>query len=309
MLEQAICYRDAVTRVIDYIEGNLSEDLCVNKLSDIACMSPFHFHRIFAKVTGEKVADYIIKRRLTRSAFDLLDSDKPIIHIAMDYGFNSQEVFTRSFKKNFNITPKKYRDQNNVKLLYIKTKLDFETLLPNSYYRFEESKKFRITGYRVSTSVDDGKTMTAIYDLFVKLQTEYARLNYPLAGKRVYLYKKDIVYPDKENRIVLFLGIDFNGEVPEGMTSFDIPDCRYVVFDHTGAIDKIHKTYDMIYSELLPNMEVDIDYTFSLNIFSENMFNYFFNNQEDTCCKSEEMRDWYMFKSFFSFEIYLPLKS
>lgn len=98
-----------IKEVIDFIEGKLDSEVTLKEIADIAGFSPFHFHRLFQSLTGETIVEYIRKRRLTNAALELVGTDKRIIDIAFDYNFESQESFTRAFKRHFGINPGQYR--------------------------------------------------------------------------------------------------------------------------------------------------------------------------------------------------------
>ncbi len=97
--------------VLEYIELNLEENIATNELSKIACISLHHMYRIFTAMVGVPIHEYIRKRRLANSAKDLLKSNERIIEIAFKYGFESQEAFSRAFKKEFSFTPAKFRKE------------------------------------------------------------------------------------------------------------------------------------------------------------------------------------------------------
>jgi AraC family transcriptional regulator len=99
-----------INKVIDYIDNNLSEDLTLNKLAEIACFSPFYFHRIFSSFQNESPADFVNRLRLEKAASILIsDINKPIREIAFDCGFSSTSVFSRNFKKYFGQNAKEFR--------------------------------------------------------------------------------------------------------------------------------------------------------------------------------------------------------
>lgn len=99
-----------VTRdVISFIEQNLLKEWQLGDYANRIGYSRFHLTREFKQETGLTVGEYIRKRRLSMAAKYLLYSDLPIIQIAFDLQFQSQEAFTRSFKKLYNMPPGKYR--------------------------------------------------------------------------------------------------------------------------------------------------------------------------------------------------------
>ncbi len=71
-----------------------------------SAVSMYHFHRIFQRYVGMSVTDYVRKRRLTHAAQDLVSTERAVINIAVQYGFSSQEAFTRAFKRMFQLPPK-----------------------------------------------------------------------------------------------------------------------------------------------------------------------------------------------------------
>lgn len=94
---------------LEYIEKNLSSRLELDELAKKAYMSKYHYHRLFHKAVGESLNKYISRRRMERAAFELVETDEPIIDIALKYQYGSQEAFSRAFKRVYDITPGKYR--------------------------------------------------------------------------------------------------------------------------------------------------------------------------------------------------------
>ncbi|MBP1994059.1 helix-turn-helix transcriptional regulator [Paenibacillus eucommiae] len=103
-----------VKRAIDYIENNIKQKVGLQDIAKHVIISKFHFHRMFSVAVGTSIADYIRKRRLTRAALELVQTNKRILDIAIDYHFQSQEAFTRAFKKMFHLTPGQYRDYSKL---------------------------------------------------------------------------------------------------------------------------------------------------------------------------------------------------
>lgn len=88
-------YTQKLQLVCDYIQRHLDEDLDVDRLSQIAALSKFHFHRIFAIHVGLNVMKFIQLSRLKRASFQLaFEPDLKIIEIALQAGFDSPEAFT-----------------------------------------------------------------------------------------------------------------------------------------------------------------------------------------------------------------------
>ncbi|GIN57315.1 helix-turn-helix transcriptional regulator [Lederbergia ruris] len=102
-------YRPIIQKTIEFIEKNLQEELSLERIAQYAGFSKYHYHRIFQKEIGVTVSEYIRYRRIANSANMLLNSDRRIIDIAFYYRFETQESFTRSFKKYYELPPGQYR--------------------------------------------------------------------------------------------------------------------------------------------------------------------------------------------------------
>lgn len=106
-----------VRHAIDYIYDHLNEPLTLTLLSDNEKLNPSYFSKLFSKETGTSVKAYILRAKLTTAKNMLGNIDYNLADIALTLGFSSQSAFTAAFKKEFNMTPGKYRaSQNNHKM-------------------------------------------------------------------------------------------------------------------------------------------------------------------------------------------------
>ncbi|TWH49419.1 AraC family transcriptional regulator [Sporomusa sp. KB1] len=96
---------DAIT----YIEAHICDEIDMEELSHITLYTPDGFSRFFSYITGMTLNEYIRRRRLTLSAYELRESDIKVIDVALKYGYDSADVFTRAFIKQHGITPTKAR--------------------------------------------------------------------------------------------------------------------------------------------------------------------------------------------------------
>jgi len=123
---------NSVFRSLEIIENRILEKLTVERIADSVHFSKYHYQRLFREIVGESVMGYVTKRKLTLAGKMLLETEKLILEIALEFGFDSHEGFTRSFKSYMGVTPTNYRkyhltgiSQKNVKgkkaMLYSKT--------------------------------------------------------------------------------------------------------------------------------------------------------------------------------------------
>ncbi len=109
--EQQGRYQERLSRVFRYIEQHLDEPLDLDQLSEVACFSKYHFHRLFSLNTGVSLHKYLQLQRLKRASYQLVFAQhSAIIDIALDAGFSSAESFSRAFKKHFEQTPSAFRE-------------------------------------------------------------------------------------------------------------------------------------------------------------------------------------------------------
>lgn len=89
---------DRMNRAMDYMETHLADEISYEEIARKACCSSYHFQRMFPFITGVPLSEYIRRRRLTLAAFDLQTADCKVIDVALKYGYESPESFTRAFK-------------------------------------------------------------------------------------------------------------------------------------------------------------------------------------------------------------------
>ena len=143
---------------IAYIESNLSDEIDLDKVASIACVTKDSFFRFFSYITGMSLNEYIRRRRLTKAAYDLQKSDVKVIDIAVKYGWDSADSFTKAFIKQHGITPTQARNQKHpLKIyppahLYIMIKgakeMDFRIIEMKETDVFGVSKQFDGEGYK-----------------------------------------------------------------------------------------------------------------------------------------------------------------
>ena len=75
-----------------------------------ACLSPFHFSRLFRDATGLSPHRYVIERRIRAAQKMLSSTQSPLVDVALETGFGSQATFTRAFRQVTGVTPSQFRD-------------------------------------------------------------------------------------------------------------------------------------------------------------------------------------------------------
>ena len=105
-----------IQRAIDYVEENITKDIDFEEAAKRAYSSPFHFQRIFSILCGLSLGDYIRMRRLSLAGEELSRGSAKIIDIALKYGYDTPESFSRAFTRFHGIAPSEAKHSGNVKI-------------------------------------------------------------------------------------------------------------------------------------------------------------------------------------------------
>ncbi|MEO0896193.1 MAG: AraC family transcriptional regulator [Bacteroidota bacterium] len=97
-----------------YIHSNLDSLLDLDTLSQVACLSKYHFIRLFKEVYGETPRQYLIKQRLDKAKSLLVTSKKTFHEICHEVGLKDSSSFGRLFKRSFGATPQIYRQMHSL---------------------------------------------------------------------------------------------------------------------------------------------------------------------------------------------------
>lgn len=100
---------EAIQKSVDHIEDHIKEDVTIEELAKVSYLSMYYFQKLFNRLVGKTVHEYIKARRVAKAKPLLKETNRRIADIALEYGFNSHETFTRAFKELYGVTPEAYR--------------------------------------------------------------------------------------------------------------------------------------------------------------------------------------------------------
>ena len=95
----------SIHQAIQYIEEHLREELTIREIAQQAALSPFYFQKGFSMLCGMTVGDSEIARRLSAAGLEVLTTDRKIIDIALEFGYDSPDSFTKAFTRFHGCTP------------------------------------------------------------------------------------------------------------------------------------------------------------------------------------------------------------
>jgi len=248
---QAKTYAARFEKVLDYIESNLGEPLCVEHLSRVANFSRFHFHRQFAEYVGTSVGRYILLLRLRQASYQLaFNRQTRIIDIALDAGFENPESFTRAFRNSFGQSPSEFRRQ-----------ADWESWHERYRFRIPERKKivqveivdFKTTRIAVMAHRGPSERVNDSVAQFVAWRKESGLS--PKKSSRTF----GVAYDNPDTTEPAEFRFDICGEVseavppnPQGVVTKSIPGGRCARVRHYGSHVRIGESIYPLYRDWLP---------------------------------------------------------
>ncbi|MCA5011990.1 MULTISPECIES: AraC family transcriptional regulator [unclassified Enterococcus] len=146
-----------VTRLeqtLTYIEDHLTEEIDVAELGKIAYCSSYHYQRVFSYMVGVPLAVYIRRRKLSLAGVELQQGAK-VIDVAIKYGYESPNSFTRAFKKQHGITPSEAQQEGSRLTSFPRIK--FQITIKGDVemeYRIETKEAFRVIGAQKELSAN-----------------------------------------------------------------------------------------------------------------------------------------------------------
>ena len=239
-----IDYQDRLDRVTAYIHDHLDEALDLRKLAEVACLSPYHWHRIYLAVHGETAAATVKRLRLQRAAGQLANTSMPVREIAEASGYKSLQSFARAFRSVFGLPPAQYRKRGSHTQFRPQTKVGSATMYDVTLKTFPQATAITIPHRGSYTKI--GK---AFETLFGWLATR-GLLGPDIRSVGIYYDDPDAV-PEAElrARAGIITEADFPIEAPLERTL--IAGGAYAVLRHKGPYADLPAAYGWLFGEWL----------------------------------------------------------
>ena len=249
-------YINELKKAIDYIEDNLDKDINFEIVAKEVGMSAFYFHRIFSAVIGISPTTYIRNRRLTVAAQEISKNNENILDIALKYGFESHEAFSRAFKNFHGVVPKIAKANGNEFKNYSKADIDceFNSITSNKVlnFRIEDKDNFRVAALFRNFNLDKKNEIPEFWKevkedgTLQKISDNYTKntLGICIGTQNVFEYQYGIGREIEELE-------DIDGIKSElRMKVVEIQKCSWVVFKCEGQDEKdINELWTRIYKE------------------------------------------------------------
>ncbi len=268
-----------IQKAVDYIEDHIHEDLEVDVIAKVAGFSRWHFQIVFSASVGDSLKEYIRKRRLT-FAMRELRSEKRILDIALDAGFESQEAFSRAFKQMYHMTPGECRKRGGELSLGHKIRITFEYLdhlyggltMEPSFRDLPEKKVVGVKGVFISVLSPEKNNFIVIPQLWQKYMPRKSEIKNVTSqtdlGVCYEVPASERSRPD-ECYYMACTEVTSLEDIPEGMVGFTIPAGQYAVFTHIGALEKFEFTLNYIYGSWLPKSGKKLRHAPDLELYDQ----------------------------------------
>jgi AraC family transcriptional regulator len=275
-----VTHPTAISRALDFVEDNLKQEITVADMANAAGYSLYHFSRTFNGMVHHTPYDYLMRRRLSESARDLVETDGRIIDIAFDYGFNSPETFSRAFKRMFDVQPHQWRKREWIdeRLLMPRLTLEhIEHINKGEYLRpvLWEKDAFSVTG--VMSLVRNGRE--AVAQLWEMLSRQLTGLNgdngnqfgdhYGIAwypedwGERGFFYMAAV-------EVISGGGVAADA-LPSALVDKTIPPSTYAKFVHKGSREELQFTLDYVYQIWLPKSGESLAHPYEIECYGKEL--------------------------------------
>ncbi|MFD1176598.1 effector binding domain-containing protein [Paenibacillus puldeungensis] len=258
----------AIEKAIMYIENHLSEDIGVEDAARAAGYSYYHLTRQFTALLGESIGSYIKKRRLADGAQKLLYTDKRVIDIALDHGFESSEAFSRAFKAMYKMSPHTYRKNRLDLMIGAKQKMEPELLnhlIHNItvHPQIVEMPQTRVAGLRGQTTLRDN-VLPELWQQFNAISQSIPEVKPRGRGfgiceacqedNSLYMMNNDVLFSE-----VVGVEVENFDRLPEPFVAKSLPGGRYAVFTHTGSLARLPRTFQYIWGTWFFSTKEELD--------------------------------------------------
>lgn len=259
---------DRLRASIDYFEENLHGEIDFNEAAKKAFCSVFHFNRMFTILTDVTAVEYVRRRRLTLAAQELMCENTKIIDIALKYGYESPDAFTRAFQKIHGVSPSTARELGVQLVAY--PRITFQLILKGGIdmdYKIVEKDSFTVVGKsRKFLDSNDGTENVPKFWGECKRSGLYGSLvNELCKGKTGAITEGESlgICVGETEGFTYVIGVEKpEGNVPKDLDMLTIPAATWAIFECIGAMpNSIQSLWKKIYEEWFPSTGYEQEYS------------------------------------------------
>ncbi|MBN2502907.1 MAG: AraC family transcriptional regulator [Anaerolineales bacterium] len=254
---------EAIYAAIAYVEDHLHKPVGAGDMAAAAGYSLFHFVRTFNRVVHHTPYDYLMRRRLTEAARELVSSEQLILDISIRYCFNNPETFSRAFRRMFAIQPSQFRTQGSLDPRQLQSPLTLaylQHLHQGTYLRPEivEGAPLHLAGLMTQPMLPED-----ILALWQHLGMDNLTPTAPAYGVTTYT-------PDGQPDFYLAaFQIETTAQPPVSLVTKTIPAGMFARFIHKGSAETLSLSRDYIYQTWLPKSGCKLAYPLEIEYFDK----------------------------------------
>ncbi|PGD05536.1 AraC family transcriptional regulator [Bacillus wiedmannii] len=250
---------------MQYIENNLTNEIDFKEVAKIAFCSEYHFKRMFSFLAGVSLSEYIRCRRLTLAAFELKDSNAKVIDVAIKYGYNSPDSFTRAFQNLHGITPSEAR--STIRSLKAYSPMTFQLSIQGGNemnYRIKEKEPFRIIGIQKRVPIVFNGINEEIASMWKSLNPESIQMLKSLSN----MEPNGIISAstnfsegrmEEKGELDHYIGVARAEDCPEQFAQLEVTASTWAVFEAVGPFpETLQNVWGRIYSEWFPSSNYEL---------------------------------------------------
>lgn len=266
-------YTQGLQNAIDYIEEHLTDDLDIEEIAAQSGLSAFYFQRIFNILCDYSLGEYIRNRRLTLAGNELSGTDEKVIDIALKYGYDTPESFSRAFSRFHGITPSQAKKNSSPLKSFSRLSLEIHLKGGNIMdYKIVKKDAFKVLEKISTQSIDDEQNKNTIPDFWTQShQDGTVQKLFDLTTDKTNIF--GICYGNTPNNKKTFeysiaaLCGD-NTEIPDGFSIKEIPARTWAVFECIGPMpDAVQNTWHKICSEFFPTANYEPTYEMDIEAY------------------------------------------
>ncbi|MED1107020.1 AraC family transcriptional regulator [Bacillus paramycoides] len=250
---------------MQYIEDNLTNEIDFKKIARIAFCSEYHFKRMFSFLAGISLSEYIRCRRLTLAAFELKDSDVKVIDVAIKYGYNSPDSFSRAFQNLHGITPSEARSTSRSLKAYSPMTFQLSIKGGNEMnYRIEEKDPFRIIGIQKRVPIVFTGVNEEIASMWKSLDSQSIETLKSLSNiEPTGIISASTNFSERrmeeKGELDHYIGVATTKDCPEQFKQLEVAASTWAIFEAIGPFpDALQNVWGRIYSEWFPSSNYEL---------------------------------------------------
>ncbi|MED0968005.1 AraC family transcriptional regulator [Bacillus paramycoides] len=250
---------------MQYIEDNLTNEIDFKKIARIAFCSEYHFKRMFSFLAGISLSEYIRCRRLTLAAFELKDSNVKVIDVAIKYGYNSPDSFSRAFQNLHGITPSEARSTSRSLKAYSPMTFQLSIKGGNEMnYRIEEKDPFRIIGIQKRVPIVFTGVNEEIASMWKSLDSQSIETLKSLSNiEPTGIISASTNFSERrmeeKGELDHYIGVATTKDCPEQFKQLEVAASTWAIFEAIGPFpDALQNVWGRIYSEWFPSSNYEL---------------------------------------------------